>query len=102
MDNKEIAISVVSKVTGVAKSTILSRTREWPAVEARQLIILLLSRDGATDEAISWMLNRGRGAILKSRHNANDALRLSKLFKTKFDKASEMYEHQKSLRVSEI
>ncbi len=100
MDNKEIALSVVSKVTGVAKSRILSRSREWPAVEARQLIILLLYRDGATDENISWMLNRGRCAILKSRHNANDALRLSKLFRDKFDKISEMYERQKSLRVS--
>lgn len=100
MDNKEIALTVVSKVTGVAKSKILSRTRVWPAVEARQLIILLLCRDGATDEAISWMLNRGRCAVLKSRHAATDSLRLSKLFRAKFDKASEMYENQKSLRVS--
>lgn len=100
MDNKEIALTVVSKVTGVAKSTILSRTRIWPAVEARQLIILLLYRDGATDESISWILKRGRCAILKSRHSATDSLRLSKLFRAKFDKASEMYETQKSLRVS--
>ncbi|MDE7356165.1 hypothetical protein [uncultured Duncaniella sp.] len=100
MNNKEIALAIVSRITGVATSTILSRTRKWPAVEARQLIILLLSRDGATDETISWMLNRGRGAILKSRHNAMDALRLSKLFRSKFDKISELYEHQKSLRVS--
>lgn len=100
MDNKEIALTVVSKVAGVAKSTILSRTRIWPAVEARQLIILLLYRDGATDESISWILKRGRCAILKSRHTATDSLRLSKLFRAKFDKASELYEHQKSLRVS--
>jgi hypothetical protein len=100
MDNKDIALAVVSKVTGVAKTTILSRTREWPAVEARQLVILLLYREGATDETISWMLNRGRCAILKSRHNATDALRLSKVFRAKFDKISELYEHQKSLRVS--
>lgn len=100
MDNKEIALSVVSKVTGVAKSTILSRTRVWPAVEARQLVILLLSQDGATDEAISWMLNRGRCAILKSRHNATDSLRISKIFREKYDKISALYEHQKSLRIS--
>lgn len=100
MDNKEIALTVVSKVTGVSKSTILSRTRIWPAVEARQLIILLLSRDGATDETISWILNRGRCAILKSRHTATDTLRLSKVFRDKFNKASEMYESQKSLRAS--
>lgn len=100
MSNNEIAISVVSKFTGITKSKILSRTREWPAVEARQFIILLLSRDGATDESISWILNRGRCAVLKSRHNASDALRFSKLFRSKFDKISEMYERQKSLRVS--
>lgn len=101
MSNNEIAISVVSDVTGVAKSTILSGKRVWPAVEARQLIILLLSRDGATDEMISWVLKRGRGAILKSRHSANDALRLSKLFRAKFDKVSSLYEQQKSLRISQ-
>lgn len=100
MDNKEIALTVVSKVTGVAKSTILSRTRVWPAVEARQLIILLLYRDGATDESVSWVLNRGRCAILKSRHSAMDSLRFSKSFSSKFDKVSKMYETEKSLRVS--
>lgn len=100
MDNKEIALMAVSKVTGVAKSTILSRRRVWPAVEARQLFVLLLSRDGANDEKLSWMLNRGRCAILKVRHSANDSLRYSKLFREKFNKISEIYEHQKSLRVS--
>lgn len=100
MDNKELAIFVVSKFTGVAKSTILSDTRKWPAVEARQFVILLLFHEGATDETISWMLNRGRCAILKSRHNAMDSLRLSKIFRAKFNKISEMYEHQKSLRGS--
>lgn len=100
MDNNEIAITVVSKITGVAKSTILSRTRIWPAVEARQLITLLLSRDGATDESISWILKRGRCAILKTRHSAIASLRLSKVFRAKFDKVSEMYEYQKSIRLS--
>ena len=100
MDNKDIAIAVVSKFTGVPKSTILSRTRVWPAVEARRFVILLLSNDGATDESISWMLNRGRCAILKSRHSAADSLRLSKIFREKFIKISELYEHKKSLRVS--
>lgn len=100
MDNKEIALTVVSKITGVSKSTILSRTRVYPAVEARQFIVLLLSRDGATDETISWVLNRGRVAVLNSRHHANDALQFSRLFREKFAKISEMYEHQKSLRVS--
>lgn len=100
MDNKDIALAVVSKVTGVAKTTILSRTREWPAVEARQLVILLLHRDGASDELISWSLKRGRCAILKARHSAIASLRFSSLFRNKFDKASEMYETQKSLRVS--
>ncbi|MBD5258440.1 MAG: hypothetical protein HDS52_07125 [Barnesiella sp.] len=100
MDNKEIAITVVSKITGVSRTKILSKTRVWPAVEARQFIILLLSHDGATDELIAWTLNRGRGAVLKSRHNANDAIRLSKLFRDKYNKIKEAYELQKSLRAS--
>lgn len=101
MNNSEIAIAVVSKVTGVSKSTILSPCRQWPAVEARMLIVLLLSHDGATDESTSWVLNRKRGAILKSRHNAVSCLEYSKVFRDKFSKASELYEQQKSLRLSQ-
>lgn len=100
MDNKEIVLAVVSKVTGVAKSTILSRSRVWPAVEARQLIILLLHYDGAVDEYIAATLRRGRPAIVRSRHTAFDSLRFSKLFREKYDKATAEYEYQKSLRVS--
>lgn len=98
----EIAINAVSKVTGVSKSTIISPTRVWPAVEARQLIILLLSRDGMSDESISWVLKRGRIAILGSRHNANDLLSISKQFKSKYDKAKSIYDQQKSLLASEV
>jgi len=101
MNNNEIAISVVSKITGVAKSTILSPSRQWPAVEARMLIVLLLFYDGACDESISWVLNRKRGAILKSRHNALDTKRLSKVFREKFNRIKSMYDEQKSIRVSE-
>lgn len=100
MNNNEIAIAVVSKVTGVAKSTILSPCRQYRAVESRMLIVLLLYHDGATDESISWVLNRKRGAILKSRHNAVSTLEYSKIFRDKYNKASELYEQQKSLRVS--
>lgn len=101
MTNNEIAISVVSKVTGVAKSTILSSSRVWPAVEARMLIVLVLSYDGATDEATSWVLNRKRGAILKARHSALNALELSKVFREKFNRVKSMYDDQKSLRTSQ-
>lgn len=100
MDNKEIAIAVVSKITGVSKSTILSRSRVWPAVEARQLIILLLHYDGAVDEYIASTIKRSRPAIVRSRLSAFDSLRFSKLFREKYDKATTEYEYQKSLRVS--
>lgn len=100
MTNNEIAISVVSKVTSVAKSKILSATRKWPAVEARQLIILLLHNDGLNDEAISWVLKRTRVTILKARHTANDGLRFSKLFHQKYDKCLTLYEKEKSIRIS--
>lgn len=101
MTNNEIAIAVVSKVTGVAKSVILSPSRKWPAVEARMLIVLLLYHDGATDEVISWVLNRKRATILKSRHNAIDTLGISTVFRDKFNRAKSKYEEQKSLRISQ-
>ncbi|MEE0978645.1 MAG: hypothetical protein UH625_04470 [Muribaculaceae bacterium] len=99
MTDYEIAISVVSTVTGVSKNTILSPGRHWPAVEARMLIVLLLSNDGATDETISWVLNRKRGAILKSRHNAFDSMDISKTFRDKYQRVKNMYEERKSLRL---
>lgn len=100
MSDNELAISVVSKVTGVPKSTILSPCRQWPAVEARMLIVLLLSHDGATDDSTSWVLHRKRGAILKSRHNALNTMDISKVFRDKFNRVKLMYNEQKSLRVS--
>lgn len=101
MTNSELAILAVSKVTTVPKSIILSATRIWPAVEARQLVILLLSNDRAPDGAIALTLNRGRCSILKSRHNAVEHLRYSTLFRHKYNKCMELYEKRKSLRISE-
>lgn len=100
MDNKEIAIVAVSHVTGISKSRILSSSREWPLVEARQLITLVLSKVGYTDESIGLALNRKRPTVLKSRHRAEGYMAVSALFREKFDKAYSRYEHEKSLRVS--
>lgn len=100
MSDNEIAIAVVSKVSGVSKSKILSPSRLWPCVEARMLIVLLLFHDGSTDEHTSWVLNRKRGAILKARHNALDTIEISKTFRDKFNRAKSMYDEQKSLRIS--
>ncbi|MFG6385467.1 MAG: hypothetical protein K1V80_03175 [Muribaculaceae bacterium] len=100
MYNNELAISVVSSVTGISKSTILSPSRKWPAVEARMLITLLLSHDGATDEATSLVLNRSRVSTLKSRHNAIDMMDISKVFRDKFNRIKQLYDEQKSLRIS--
>lgn len=100
MYNNELAISVVSTVTGISKSIILSPSRTWPAVEARMLIVLLLSHDGATDESTSCVLDRSRVSILKSRHNAIDMMDISKVFRDKFNRIKQMYDEQKSIRIS--
>lgn len=100
MSNRDIAISVVSKITKVPKSKILSDSRKFPAVEARMLIVMLLSSEGYTDIEISWGLNRKRGAILKSRHNALNLLAVSKPFRDKYNSAKDAYHEQKSLRLS--
>lgn len=100
MCDNEIAIAVVSRATGVAKSKILSPSREYKAVESRMFIVLLLSQEGATDETISWVLNRKRVTILKSRHNALNSLEYSKVFREKYNRIKILYEQQKSLRAS--
>lgn len=100
MDNSEIAINVVSKMTGVSPKTMLSPSRKFKVVECRMLVVLLLKGEGMSDEAIAWTLNRGRVTILHSRRVAEDTLDYSKTFRDKFTKAHELYTEQKSLRVS--
>lgn len=100
MDNSEIAINVVSKMTGVSTKAILSPSRKFKVVECRMLVVLLLKGEGVSDEAIGWSLNRGRVTILHSRRVAEDTLDYSKTFRDKFTKANELYNEQKSLRVS--
>lgn len=100
MDNSEIAITVVSKVTGVSTKTILSSSRKFNAVESRMLVVLLLKSDGASDEAIGWTLKRNRVTILHSRRVAEDLCTYSKTFLDKYQKAKDAYTKHKSLRVS--
>lgn len=100
MTNSEIAINVVSKITGVSTKDIRSSSRKFKTVECRMIIVLLLKREGLSDESIGWSLNRARVTILKARRVAEDTLIYSKTFKDKFSKAHELYTKQKSLRVS--
>lgn len=98
MTDHEIAIHSVSRITGVSTSRILSRSREWPVVEARRIVVLILHEEGLPDLTISYVLRRGRGAILKIRHVATDYRDVSKVFNDKYLKSKNLYEHEKSLR----
>lgn len=100
MDNIEIAINTVSKVMRVSTKTILSQSRKFNAVECRMLVMLILKKEGLSDEVIGWALNRSRVAILHSRRVAQNTLDYSKSFREKFNKAYEIYKTSKSLRAS--
>lgn len=101
MTNDELTISVVAKATGVSKAKILSPSRRWIYVEARMLLILLLSSEGATDERIGWVIGRSRPTVTKSRHTAHGLTLYSASFRDKYNKIKSDYHEQKSLRLSQ-
>lgn len=82
--NTEGIIAAVAKATGVPGKKILSKSKVWPCVEARLLLILLLSHTGLVDQKIAWTVGRGRASVCKSRHVAEDLLDVSKTFRQKF------------------
>lgn len=100
MTNHELVIHSVSKVTGVPMKKILSRSREWPIVEARRLVVLILCEEGITDGIIALIIKRCRANVLKIRHVATDYRDVSKVFNDKYLKSKKLYEHEKSLRIA--
>ena len=100
MLNKENAIKAVTRATRISTSEMLSESREWPCVEARMLLVYLLSQEGMTDEAISWVINRKRVAVLKARHNAVEQLEVSRQFTEKWNQVKSLYDEYQSVRVS--
>lgn len=102
MTNEEIAIKAVCEVTGQSKRRMLSPKRDWPAAEARQLLVLLLYHEGYNDMRISWVIGRSRGQALKSRHNAMRSKEVSRSFREKFEFVKQKYYEKKSLRIAEV
>lgn len=92
MTDTETVFNAVAKATGISRAKMLSKSRLWPIVEARMLFILFLSRQGNTDELISWKLGRNRTTILKARHNAENYIGISRTFAGKFKRLTEIYE----------
>lgn len=82
--NTDGIIAAVAKATGVPGKKILSKSKVWPCVEARLLLILLLSHTGLVDQKIAWTVGRGRASVCKSRHVAENLLDVSKTFRQKF------------------
>lgn len=97
MQDSEIVLNAVYRVTGVSKTKILSRSRLWPIVEARMLFVLIFARLGQDDQQTAWMLDRDRTTILNARHKAEDYIEISKSFSDKFNKIKEIYETAKSI-----
>lgn len=97
MQDSEIVWSMVSRVTGISKTKMLSRSRLWPIVEARMLFVLTLSSLGHDDQCSACLLKRNRTTILKARHNAEDYIGISKAFKEKYNKIKTLYDTAKSV-----
>lgn len=91
MSDYENAFNAVYMATGICKTKVISRSRLWPVQEARLLFVLLLSRRGYDDQKVAMVLERNRTTIIKSRHTAEDYIKLSSLFHDKYKKASEAY-----------
>lgn len=97
MSDSEIVLNAVSRVTGVSKTKMLSRSRLWPIVEARMLFVLFFAHLGLDDQKTAYMLNRDRTTILNARHRAEDYIGISKTFLEKFNKIKEIYGTAKSV-----
>ncbi len=99
MQDSEIVLDAICRITGVSKTKILSRSRLWPIVEARMLFVLFFARLGQNDQMTAFMLDRDRTTILNARHKAEDYIGISKSFLDKFNKLKEIYEVTKSVRL---
>ena len=106
MDNKPIipikgvgtsdsVLDAVTKVTGISRTRLHSKSRLWPVVEARMLAAIVFNRLGLVDARIAWLLNRGRSSMCKSRHAGEDLLQVSKTFQDKFQKIQNILNPQK-------
>ncbi|MBD5423723.1 MAG: hypothetical protein HDR44_01175 [Allobaculum sp.] len=82
----------VKAVTGISQRKLVSRSRLWPVVEARQLFVLLASRLGAIDSSIGFVLMRGRVGICKTRHVAENYISVSRLFARKYERVKKHYD----------
>ena len=101
MTDFDTAIASVCKAAKVKRSAMISSSREWPNVEARHLLVLLLSRKQFKDGIIADIICRKRVTVVKSRQTANLLLSTSSVFRSKFDKAQSIYEETiKSLRLA--
>lgn len=97
MQDTEIVLNAIYRVTGISKTKMCSRSRLWPIVEARMLCVLFFSLLGMDDQQTAWLLERDRTTILSARHKAEEYIRISKSFLDKFNKIKELYGTAKSV-----
>lgn len=97
MQDSEIVLDAVYRVTGISKTKMLSRSRLWPIVEARMLFVPFFARLGQDDQQTAWVLDRDRTTILNARHKAEEYIGISKAFNDKFNKIKEIYGSAKSV-----
>ena len=97
MKEDDNVFNAVSRVTGISKKKMTSRTRKWTVVEARMLFVLFMSRRGNIDDMIAGARRRNRTTIVKSLHTAADYIDISRAFQEKYNKVEKVYEAAQSL-----
>lgn len=97
MQDSEIVLNAIYRVTGISKSKLISRSRLWRIVEARMLYVLFFARQGQDDQSTAWQLCRDRTTILNARHKAEAYISISKSFNEKFNRIKEIYGNEKSV-----
>lgn len=89
MTNFDQWLEIVSKVTHIKKSDILSRDIRWEIATARQMYILLLSRQGFSVRRISLIVRRTLVAVYHAIDRAEWLYRNSLTFKQTYDEIEE-------------
>lgn len=101
MSDFEIALLSAGKASGSTVTGILSTSKRSHLVDGRRFVALLLKSDGYSDGAISHLLGRSRASVLHLRRTGLDFLNMSSSFRDQYQKCKDLYEKQKSLRVSQ-
>jgi hypothetical protein len=98
MTKSDIAIHAAQYATGLkGVDAVVSPCRKFRFIEARMIVVLLLTAEGYTDSRIGDVLHRSRTTILSARRSSDYYYSESETFRNKFAKAKQYYDERVSV-----